>query len=475
MVTRRKTTKTTRRTRPVTQQEAEPEDQSVTEGIGPVQEVGEEPDTLFDEMGDDSYILISRTHPVTKAQEFLGRLSPAEANLETIAEKCGGGTYRLKEKRRDETGAFVYSRQRTVQVGGAVKPSEAINLGAVTVPQKPGTSEVATATPASLDQELKSAFTASVLSMLKQGQEMTTAQIEALRGLMSSQQDRQPDPMLQMLMEQNRATQEQNTAILTALLTRESASNAADPLAVVKEISAVFRENLGKPGDMEGQISTLMSLWDLKDRMNPTPETPTDPVTGLVSKFGTALDIMKNEQEARKAQAARAGVPTAAALPMGPTEITAAPPDQPQPTDNVAMRVWEQVVKNRAPYYIQLATHGKDPEDCADAEFNVNMPDWAKGTVRELLSQDDPVGQVLAVEPRLQPWRNWVEQFLVRLHQNFHPELYPEDGSEELEPEGEVIANEPEAPFPAPPASAMGVEEAEVVEVMEGDSPPMGA
>ena len=78
--------------------------------------------TLFDAMGEDSYVALKRRDDRSKQWVYHGRLSPSEANEEFIAATYGGGEYLAVEKvRRGDSGKYVFARQRTIKIAGAYK------------------------------------------------------------------------------------------------------------------------------------------------------------------------------------------------------------------------------------------------------------------------------------------------------------------------------------------------------------------
>lgn len=78
--------------------------------------------TLFDAMGEDSYVTLKRRDDRSKQWVYHGRLAPSEANEEFIAGTYGGGEYLAVEKvRRGDSGKYVFARQRTIKIAGAYK------------------------------------------------------------------------------------------------------------------------------------------------------------------------------------------------------------------------------------------------------------------------------------------------------------------------------------------------------------------
>jgi hypothetical protein len=430
------TKETPRDTKPVSQEEA-PE-------LGEVQIINQEVGTVLDEMDDDSYLLVHRTNPVTKKLEYLGRLSPREATVEIIQERCGGGMFVCKEKVRNKAGTMVYNRARSFEIAGPGLPSEKINLaGGIVGAEKKEETTPETGQRKSVDEELTAIIKGGVIAMMNQQNEMTSTQISALKGLIEASRDanRPPDnsgndKMFEMMMAQQTA----NTAILTALLTnRPEPPDAIEQMAKVAQIMKSSASPQSSASDTLEMMQKFIGVRQDIDDYHRGPESePEDFASYAMKRLDKVMEMITSAQSVDQLKKDVATLP---------------PGSQPQPehTEVEKMNRTVAMLKGQVPRFISLAQRNKNPVIAADADFDA-MSDAALPFIKELLSGDNPLNAVIQAYPDLGVHANWVNDYLGRMHQNVFPDRY------EKAPTASMDGSEPEGGLgpPAPDAARSG-------------------
>lgn len=407
--------------------------------------------TLFDEMADDSYVLVHRMHPTTKKLEYLGRLNPRESTVEILQERCGGGSFVCKEKARNKDGSMVYKRQRSFEIAGPGFPSEKINLAGAVVGSDSKTEPVTTTGERkSVDEELTAIIKGGVINMMQSQQEMTSTQIAALKGLIEAtrETERKPDSsaaddkVFQMMMESQKA----NTALITALITnRPETPDITDQLARLAEIMKINTSPQASAKDTLEMIQSFIGVRQDIDDYHRGPEAePEDFAQFAMKRMDKIIDMISSAKDIESLQREVAQLPPAGGTP------------QTQPTGEQPVSKWAHMLKGQIPRYVSLASRGKNATLAADADFDA-MGDPAIAVVKQLLSGENVLNDVVQQFPELAPHVNWVNEYLGRMHQHCFPEMYGQPGPEEPVA---TIGTEPDengfGPPPAPDASRSG-------------------
>lgn len=439
-------------------------DTSTDVEFGDVEMIDEVAGTILDEMDDDSYLLVHRTHPITKKMEYLGRLNPREATVEIIQERCGGGMFVCREKVRNKDGQMVYKRQRSFEVAGAGLPSEKINLagGMVGTDSKKKEDEpVETGSRKSVDEELTAIIKGGVINMMQSQQEMTSTQISALKGLIEASRDNKSDSGNDKMFEMMMAQQASTTAILTALLqNRPEQPDITDQLAKLAEIMKTNTSPQSSAKDTLEMIQSFIGVrQDIDDYHRGPPEDPEDFATFAMKRMDKIIDMISSAKDIESLKREVAQLPPGA--PTTPPGAPAQPQPQPgaQPVDK-----WAHMLKGQIPRYVSLASRQKNPVLAADADFDA-MTENAMLVVKQLLSGENPLNTVIVTYPELAPHVNWVNEYLGRMHQHLFPEAY----QEQEQPTASISQDDQENGF-GPPAESGAM----VMEPMEEVDNPGG-
>ena len=409
---------------------AEPVAEPVAEpAMGPVEDLGYAPASMFDNMDDDAYVIVSWLNPDTKTYEAQGRLEPGDDNEIKVQELCGGGKYMCREMARDpETGRMGYKRQRTMTIGGdhftpkVKKPVDASKpeLGTREIP------EVA---------NLTEAISGQIITLLNQGQAMTATQVDGMRALMEMMAKQKPSEdtgFKEMML----AMMTQNTALMQAIVSNKPVEPPPqpDPIGMIEKIGGVLKATSPSSTGLKEALEAVTAIISLKRDVDDigaiAPETQG---WALAAKYIPEFFKLAKEEKDEKKFTERA----MAMLPASTDMTQGKPEPQPQPESEGPM--WRQILLARKTYLMNIASLGADPEIMADAEFQ-QMPSAAKGLMGEWLANDNAFEMAMQVLPELKrEYPQWSERFFQRLHMNFYPELYEEpdgaieEGSERVE------------------------------------------
>lgn len=195
------------------------------------------------------------------------------------------------------------------------------------------------------------------------------------------------------------------------------------PIELVKQVADLVKRETSPAASLKEQLGVLNEVLDIRERTAP-PED--DPILSLAKEnLPKLFDIMKavtrkkgsatTVDDVRAAVASQAGVQ---------------PPKELPPAEEWnRMLPWQKLVVVQKKRLLSFAAAGKDPEIAALTAYEF-MPEGVRGSVQELLSQEDAVEQMLAAVPEFSAYPKWVAAFLTALHEQFFP-------AEEQEPEPE--------------------------------------
>lgn len=390
----------------------------------------QEPLSLFDDMAEDSIVMVWRRHALSKKPVFLFALAPEEANEIRIQELAGGGVFVCKERIRNDRGQMVWSRQRTVEIGGPqrdppevsgiVGRKEKASAGSA-APSLPGVGPSPGTAPGAVSTS--DIMNAGLLQLFQANKEVSAMQAESFRALAAQ------------VANAGRSTVEWGP-ILTALapvaleLVRgKSGEGKGEILEMLEKVVTLVKSSTGPASSFKEQLEIMNDLLDLKDRRTP-PVSEDEGMMGVIgSGLNRLLEVIQEEQARRR------GAPVTAKAPgvkPGTAPTPAALPNTPK---------WQAVLGPWRKQLVGLASSGKDAETTANFHFMV-MPDPMRGTLREfLMASPDPVGALCDFLPELVEYRSWVEDYVGTMADHFGLLDVDEDaahdgGTGESEPEG---------------------------------------
>lgn len=393
-----------------------------TAGQANGQDVGQDVDSnddaplvgnIFDDMQEDSYVIVKRRDERTKDMVYLYRLDREECTDEEIQRLSGGGYYVCREKELNSVGQFVWGAQRTIKIAGP--PREPTEPESVKKHAAAGVSPAAAAvappgerpsTQSILDGGLLQLFSAQA-EVSKQGSEM----MQLLMTKMMTERKTEWAPVLVALVP------------LVKSFIERPAEERPDPLAMVTAVAAIVKDNITPASDLKSQLEVMNDFMDLKTSMQPEPQ---DPLSSLASVVPKIVEIMANDQKAgRKSTSenvtARLGGDTTTGTPATPQPATGAP-------------VIQQMLVKFKPRLMQWASAGKDPDVQAAVLLELVPPQY-HGHIRELLGNDNADEQVFAMVPELRNFKTWAEEFFGALTEFFYPD---DDGQVDEDDAAEV-------------------------------------
>lgn len=388
--------------------------------IGEVLDLGGTSVDLFDSMEDDSYVSVLWFNPDTKLYELQGRLEKGSSEFD-VQGMCGGGKYRLKEMVRNDAGQMVYSRQRTIAIGGDHFPPK------LETPKQP---EVASKEDGG-NKTMNEIVTGQILTLIDRGQAMTQQQVEGITNLYKMMQEVKPasgdSEMMKLMVTMMGSLM---TAMTTMMTQQRPEAPVTDPIAMVEKIGGVLKATAPSQTGMKENLEGLSQLLDIKIGMNEIanpPQNMDDKLMGFAQeRIGQLLDIIQKSQDPAAKQAA-------AALPAGPpTTSQALPVNTPvgelkeaaQPKESPLLP-WQQVLQYVRSRLIGYATQSKNASVMADYEFEQMTPP-VRAIISEWISNDNAFAMAIEQIPELEQYGQWAGMFFGRLHENFYPDLYDE-------------------------------------------------
>ena len=358
----------------------------------------EAPPALIEARGGEDYVRVHRQDDLTKEWIFHGRLDPQEATEEHLDGLFGGGVYRLIHYTRNPIGKFVIVATRKLRVPGRYRPPQELpGLASTVTPAPAAGSPAVPAGPvgpgSNATEVLNAGMVATVMDLLRASREQMTPR---------------PDPMMAVLLELMAKQNEQQTTLLTALLSRpEGGGGQSDMLSMIRDVREMVtprpQDNPANPAVMMREfLRAMREFREASTEMKGDGES--DPMASSIDKLVGLL--------------AR-GVPAPAPAPA-PQRV--APPVAPPPPD--LRPIWQQALARYRSTLIGWARAGLDPEWAAETVDNL-APGGA------LPVPGPSLEEVLAADPALLPYRDWMGTFLSALY-----------GEEAEEPAEEVSGEE---------------------------------
>lgn len=399
--------------------------------------------SIFDAMGDDSYVNIRRRDPKSQMWAYCGRLTPAEAREEVLKERGGGGTFQCKEMvRNPDTGAFQYGRQRTITVEGPSwawrDPAPSVQGVQAAMP----TPEVATAEGKMTPNDV---LTAAMLDVLRAGRDGAEAQTRATTALIESVTKKGGTP------EWLPAVIGALAPLLERLLNPPATANPTEMMLAGMKMA---RELSNPATSLKEQFAAMEAMLDLKMKARDLEEG----TGGMASTGDPLLDMVQTNLprvlevigQLKQPTGAPSPAPVPRSLPPGVGVIA---PPVPTSAPGGASPVWLLHLNNLRKPLLSFAKVGKDPMLVAEHVLEFMLPENVKGDLRAFLAQGDvALNQFLSFAPEFQPYAQWTAEVMTGMVEILHPadEDWPPEGGGgprlvEEEPPGPATEGEGEA------------------------------
>ena len=338
-------------------------------------ETGEEivEGSLFDAMGEDSYINLKRRDEHSKQWVYQGRLSPSEANEEFIAATYGGGEYKAVERARNpETGNYDYARQRTIKVGGAYKgvPVER------TAPDGTATVERATGAPREAAGAVK--MDDLMMSQFVQMMQMNNAVMKSV--IETARPTGAPVDWGAIL----GIVVPSLTTLMTAMM--QGQASKRDPVEIAAELMDKLKASAAPVNPLKDRLEEMKLLREVGEAFGGGGGEP-ESIPGLLGRY--APDIIQALQGAKATDQGAAR----AALPSGP-------PAQERPTIL-------DVVASYLPRLTAAAASGRDPGMYAQVVVD-QVPAPFRASLRALVVTPGVVDTLIQRHPPIAEHRDWL-------------------------------------------------------------------
>ena len=374
------------------------------------------PDNLFADMSQDAVVYVYRRDEVSKEPVFMYKLAPEEAQVDELQRLSGGGHYTCRERGRNEIGKKVWLQQRTLKVGGPAREPTMPKSYVSVDPAGEASPQVGTIPPSG-DVGMSEILTAGVLKLLQGSADLSAAQAEAYKSMMTRPASVDWVPLLTAVV-----------PVLTAIIKKRE-----DPMAVMTQAAGLFKDNASPAAAFREQLKTVTEVFNLQEAATPKPP---DPIDAAVAMLPQLLDIITAEQKGgRPVTIESVRQKLAGELP--------APAAQPQPETD-ATPMWLVILKRTVPRITAWASAGKDPVLLAEF-FVAEIPEQHAGHLREFLQRADAQEMLFRLAPGLKQYENWVADCFNAMADHYFP------------PDGEDIEEGAE------PVEVGEIEEAEVV------------
>lgn len=378
---------------------------------------------VFDEMAQDSVVIVHRMDPIRKIPVLMYKLTQDEATGPELQRLSGGGKYQCREQVRDDAGRMIWGRHRTVYVAGVPREPEmprSYGLTTASVGQRRGNGapevEVGTAAPTSRDAIID----AGLLQFFSSMQEHNRAMAEGYK----AQANKTPmdwAPFAPVMI-----------ALVKALFSPKG--DVTNPLEIATQIAALMKENTSATGQFKDMLETVSDVFDIKDR---AAGPPADPLTALTGMLPRIIDVIADEQKANPGK------------PINEKAVQQRLAQQQKKPQRVNPPMWQKMLGRFRGLLLRWAKQGLEPEAAGESILNLLPPEY-HGQLREFLGLENASTLVFQTLPDLREYEQWTNDTFGWLTDQFYPEEEPEGEGEEVETfetpedaEGDVVDAEP--------------------------------
>ena len=343
---------------------------------------------LFDNMKDDTVVVVHRFDPEAGQKVLMYKLMPDEATDVEIQRLSGGGKYTTREHVRDNLGRMVFGRYRQITISGlprmakmpkSYERSDSLDSPA---PTKPEVSTVDSKT--SIDDVL----TAGILRLFTSQAEASETQAKMYQAMLA-----RPDaPRLDW----GELIKAVSPIIVTLLANKD---NGPNPMEMVTQIAAMVKESTSSTTQFKDMLETVDSVFSIKEQ---AAGPPADPLAMFAGQLPKILEIISAEQHSK------GRMPTEEEV----KRRLATPPKTSLPEGKVP--VYQVLLNKFAPTLVRWAREGKDPDVMGKFLFN-SIPEKYHGAVREFLLRDEADELIYQAVPDLRAFPEWTNECFLAL------------------------------------------------------------
>lgn len=385
--------------KPVIQTDSQTRGRPVTQTTKEGELVG----NLYDNMDDDSIVVVHRFDPDTAKQVLMYKLLPDEATDIEIQRLSGGGKYTTREHVRNEAGQMVFGRQRTVVISGPPKLALMPKSYTEGQPQgnaKPEVGTVGEKKGTTIDDVL----TAGILRLFTSQAEASETQSKMYQAMLAKPQSD---------MDWGKIV----TALVPLFVSMiEKKDNAPNPMEMIEKIASLMKTNTNPTAQFKDMLETVDSVFSIKDQ---AAGPPTDPLTTMATQLPKILEIISSDQK-------KGRTPTVAEVQQRLA----------QPNTEAKPPMYQALLNRYAPMIKDWAMRGQDPVQLG--EFIVSsIPERYHGAVKEFLAREDSEEIVYQTIPDLRNYPDFAHKCFGTMADMFEPDE-EEEVAQPTEP-GQVI------------------------------------
>jgi hypothetical protein len=355
--------------------------------------------SLFDNLSDDTYVMVWRRDPVSKRMVYEGRLAPNEATEDVLLERLGGGAYQVRERVTTEDGAEQFGRSRRLEIGGPRKPNGSLTPPEVGRGIVPAASAPGPVGPADASQSVVNAdLTRTYLELGRASREVMASRTDSAKELAEVFA-----PVFKQLAEQQ---------ILMVRLVEKLGDREPPPppptfqermeeIRLMREIMAPPKaEPPAAQTSLKEHLETLRLLREASGEFD-AGERKSDPMVELLPKV---LEAVQAGLANRNGGAPMPPYPPMAPVPVPQPQLEATVVDPGEP-------LWSRTIREQGPKLIAPARDNRDPYPIFLLAWEYAKDD-TKDALAEFLAFDDARDRLEALVPGLAPYRTWVDKFI---------------------------------------------------------------
>lgn len=354
----------------------------------PDKKEGELIGNLYDNMDEDTVVVVHRFDPESGRQVLMYKLMPSEATDIEIQRLSGGGKYSTREHVLNEQGSRVFGRSRIIVVAGPPRMAEMPQSYAnrPTPTPKPEVGTVGDKNKTSIDDVL----TAGILRLFTSQAEASETQAKMYQAMLA-----RPD-----------APHVDWSVLITALIPLavkllDRKNDGPNMLEMVTQVAAMMKENTSSTTQFKDMLETVDTVFGIKEQV---AGPVADPLTTLAGQLPKILEIISTEQSSKGRMPTEEEVKRRLASPQKPSGGN--------------MPVHQMLLKKFAPMLVRWAQAGKDPSLMGDFLYN-SIPEKLHGAVREFLLRDDAEEVVYQAAPDLRGFPQWTQDCFGTLAESF--------------------------------------------------------
>ena len=374
------------------------------------EKTGELVGNIYDNMDEDSIVVVHRYDPESARQILMYKLTPEEATDLEMQRLSGGGKYATREQVRNEHGQMVWGRQRTITIGGA--PRDPIEPRSYTQQQGPAQQQPEVGTrqqQGAAGTQPQDILSAGMIQLFDGMQRLNATQADAY-SRMSIDKGTDWGPIAVALA----------PVIIAWIKASSKGDGAPDPMVLIEKVASLMKTNTSPTESFKDMLETVDTVFDIKER---SQGPPADPLTSLTQMLPNILEAISVEQKAGRPATTEAVRARLGLAKTGDKQTGDKPPPPP---------MYRQMLDRFRPMLLQWARAGKDPVLMGDWLVNM-IPEKYHGNLREFLVREDAEELVYQAIPDLREFEQWTAECFGQMADTFNP---PEEDEEPGDSEG---------------------------------------